>query len=388
MEKQPAFYKMKLVGPNCAEFITQPLQAMRELNPTLDSMIQSTEQMNKVVCEAAKQPAKGKRKIASSSAVAVHDAYLQRLKALKSDSDHAYGPLVQAVTWQPPTVHPLPPIPGGTAEEDESSLGSHSALQRVIQALPKKFHNKFEALATYLKSHPDIIRVTPTGRPIVAGVEMKESNIVDIMRSLYAWPKTQAHPRGTKEVVQALYSIGVPSVLLSNAAVRMMYHTLHEMGEEAHTEASEEVREREEEEEDEVQKQAGEEEYEESSTLYETPLHTSQPPSLTTVRKIEERAPSKSSPSMIPRLERKVEQRETGGPATSFVSKLERREGTAMPEPYPASKASGIPKIPPKRELTKPSTSQTGTGQKAVITEHWFDDPRFPGKPIRVLHMY
>jgi hypothetical protein len=52
------FRKMKVTGPQCAEFITEPLQAMRELNPSLNAMIQSTEQMDKVVCEAGKQPLK------------------------------------------------------------------------------------------------------------------------------------------------------------------------------------------------------------------------------------------------------------------------------------------------------------------------------------------
>ena len=52
MEKQSMFHKMKVTGPNCAEFITEPLQAMRELNPTLNAMIQSTEQMNKVLCDS------------------------------------------------------------------------------------------------------------------------------------------------------------------------------------------------------------------------------------------------------------------------------------------------------------------------------------------------
>ena len=56
---------MKVTGPQCAEFRTQPLQAMRELDPSLNAMILSTEQMNKVVCEDAKQPLKRRRKVAS-----------------------------------------------------------------------------------------------------------------------------------------------------------------------------------------------------------------------------------------------------------------------------------------------------------------------------------
>jgi hypothetical protein len=82
MEKRPMLHKMSVTGPRCAEFITQPLDVMRELNPSLNTTIQSTEGMKKILSEAAKQPSTKRRKIAST-AVAVHDAHLQRLKAFK-----------------------------------------------------------------------------------------------------------------------------------------------------------------------------------------------------------------------------------------------------------------------------------------------------------------
>ena len=97
MEKQSMSHKMKATGPSCAELIAEPLQAMCELNPTLNAMIRSTEQMNKLLCHMARQPSEKRRKIASW-AVAAHDAHLQRrLKALMSDSDHAYNPIGQAL---------------------------------------------------------------------------------------------------------------------------------------------------------------------------------------------------------------------------------------------------------------------------------------------------
>ena len=57
----------------------------------------------------------------------------------------------------------------------------------------------------------------------MAGVEVQHSSITDIKRSLYNWPKSQAHTHGTKKLFQALHSIGVPSFLLSNMAIRGMY---------------------------------------------------------------------------------------------------------------------------------------------------------------------
>ena len=140
MAQQPTFYKMKVTGPRCAEMITQPLQAMRELNPNLNAVIQSTEQMNKVLCEAAKQPLKKRRKIASS-AVAIHDAHLQRVKALKSDASYAYDPMVQALMQQhQQQQQPVreeapaaPPAPVVEEEEevDESSLGSRVGMETI-----------------------------------------------------------------------------------------------------------------------------------------------------------------------------------------------------------------------------------------------------------------
>ena len=55
---------------------------------------------------------------------------------------------------------------------------------------------------------------------------------------------------------------------------------------------------------------------------------------------------------------------------------------------HAASKASssGIPAMSTKHELTKASSSQTGKG-RGGITEHWYNDVRFPGKRVRILRL-
>ena len=232
--QQPTFYKMRMTGPRCAEMITEPLQAMRELNPNLNAMIQSTEQMDKVLCESAKLPLKKRRKIASS-AVALHDMHLQRLKAFRSDAGYGYDPMVHAFGQQPPSAPATPP-PDVEEVEDESSLGSRAAMERVMAEIPKTFRGRFTTLGRYLKANPDLIRVTPQGQPIVAGRQLPSAHIIDIMRSLYIWPKTQTLPSGVREVMEALRSAGAPSYLLSNTAVRTMYQRLHEAGEQFHAE--------------------------------------------------------------------------------------------------------------------------------------------------------
>jgi hypothetical protein len=137
MEQRPCFRKMKVTGPRCAEFITQPLDAMRELNPSLNAMIQSTGGMNRVLCEAAKQPLTKRRKTASS-VVAVHDAHLLRLKAFTSGSDNMHDPMVEAFAQQPiPQDASATPPYAPVDEIDESSLASQAHMQRVMGAIPK-----------------------------------------------------------------------------------------------------------------------------------------------------------------------------------------------------------------------------------------------------------
>jgi hypothetical protein len=375
-EDKPAYYKMKLVGPNCAEFITEPMQLARELNPKLSGMIHSAEQMNKVLCDASQQPLE-KRRYTTSSVVALHDAHLQRLKGLMSDSDHAYSPMEHSFPEQSQMPVDEPTAPPSQVEEDESSLSSHAAMQKVMSVIPKKFHAKFARLGEYLKFHPGLIRFTPTGRPIVSGREIQHAHIMDIVRSLYLWPKTQALPTGLREVIEALHLAGAPSHVLSNADALRMYHSVYGATQQSHTgmegyESEAEEQQQYEQEEEEEQQQQREEE-EEQETPFATPLHTAMH-QMQTIRKAEERAPTKQSPSMIPK------------------------------PIYAPSKVSGIPSLMSKREASKPSSSQSGKGKLRArmprhseteeccleegVTEHWYDDPLFPGKPIRVLKLY
>ena len=361
---------MKVTGPQCAEFITQPLQAMRELNPSLNAMIQSTEQMNKVVCEAGKQPLKKRRKVASS-AVAMHDAHLQRLKAFKSDTEHTYDPLTRSLAQLPsvaqvaaaaPDVAPPPPQ---VEEEDESSLSSHTIMQRIAELLPPRNRNKVVLLEKFLKPHPSLIRISSTGHPIIGDKEIQGANIVDIMRSLYVWRKDQPLPRGATQVIQALQSVGVPSGLLSTSSALAEYRRLLEKG------GEESLTEEEEQEEGTPQK-------------FETPAPSSMPP----------------LPPPPPLQPKAVEH-----PSTSSASvhvKAQKGSVTAKESPSmipkPKHQPSSIPTMTTMKPAVSQATSQTGQG-------HWpgrwlgpplwpgFGQPKatkpsLPGKPIRWLRLY
>ena len=363
--QQPTFYKMRMTGPRCAEMITEPLQAMRELNPNLNAMLQSTEQMDKVLCESAKLPLKKRRKIASS-AVAIHDAHLQRLKAFRSDAGYGYDPMVHAFGQQPPSAPAAPPpdVEEEAEEEDESSLGSRAAMERVMAEIPKTFRGRFTTLGRYLKANPDLIRVTPQGQPIVAGRQLPSAHIIDIMRSLYVWPKTRALPSGVGEVMEALRSAGVPSYLLSNTAARTMYQRLHEAGEQLHIETQTEPElEMEELEHGEKLPQTPEgkhREAEEFATAQRLPF-----PPEPTVSKVGALAPTKPETKKF----------------SSFLAKAEAPKVSGIPMRHASSKtSSGI--RGKQVSSSEASTSQEGHGRKVNVKRM-----RLPWKPIRILRL-
>ena len=361
MDTQPAFYKMKMTGPRCAEMITQPLQAMRELNPNLNAMIQSTEQMNKVLCEASKQPLKKRRKIASS-AVAIHDAHLQRLKAFRSGADYTFDPLVQALAQQPPSGPAAPPphVEEETEEEDESSLGSSSAIRRVVEAVPQQFRARVAQLGKYLKAHPNLIRFTSSGRAIVGGMEIHNSNIIDVMRSIYYMRKGQPLPRGTKEVIQALHSVGVPSFLFSSAAARAVYHGLQEAGEQFHA-ATQTERETEQELQHQELLKTPEGKHGEGGEEFATAQHLPFPPQQT-VPTVVETAPVKPETKQFSGVPTK--------PEASKASSIPTKHGSVKPTAIRA------------KQVSSSEASQQGHGYK-VNGERVC----LPGKPIRILRL-
>ena len=355
--QQPTFYKMRMTGPRCAEMITEPLQAMRELNPNLNAMLQSTEQMDKVLCESAKLPLKKRRKIASS-AVALHDMHLQRLKAFKSDAGYGYDPMVHAFGQQPPSAPEAPPPDVEEEEEDESSLGSRVAMERVMVEIPKTFRGRFTTLGRYLKANPDLIRVTAQGQPIVAGRELPSAHIIDIIRSLYVWPKTRALPSGVGEVMEALRSAGVPSYLLSNTAARTMYQRLHEAGEQLHVETQTDP------------------ELEMEEELMRTPVGKH--------GEGEEFATAQHFPFPPQRTVPKSEELALAKPETKKVSSISMKPGTSKASVIPTKRGSVKPTAIHGKPVSssEASTTQSGRGRKANG-----ERVCLPGKPIRILRL-
>jgi hypothetical protein len=154
-----------------------------------------------------------------------------------------------------------------------------------------------------------------------------------------------------------------------------MYQTLPDVSEQPHVERGEQGQE------------GAVEEQQEMSSMYETPAHSSIPPQAS-AQVAEERVPTKASPSMLPKPVRA-----SAVPAAHATSKVSGIPNTTtMKHEAVKGSASSVPKaaVVTEHESVKPSSSQTGHGSRGVgcITEHICDDPRFPGKPLRILRLY
>jgi hypothetical protein len=221
-------------------------------NPTVNAILQTNKEMAAALSQAAPAAAKPKSKkagrrvskkhITASSALAIYDLGLQRLRALKSHFDQTYNPLVQLLSQQRQGMTLAPTLPlqpavqavaataaaaqPSTSRADESSAGSITMRSRVLEVLPKPYHAKYRLLCNYLNDNPDAIQVSTSGRPVINGVELPRSSFVDAMRSLYVWRKQTELPPGAHDIIQALQSLGVPSTLLSSAAARNVYQDI------------------------------------------------------------------------------------------------------------------------------------------------------------------
>ena len=208
------------------------------------------------------------------------------------------------------------------------------------------------------------------------------------------------------EVIETLILLVLQATCLSNSAVRTMYHSLPEaVTRDARRESEEQELEGEEEE----QEPEGEEEEQETSTPFKTPLHSAMPP-LPTIRKVEERAPSKPSLPSIPKPEHSgsvmMPTRHTTSRASSSIPVMSTKHESGKASTGQAGKGrrdiaeyvhTAIPTVTTKRAASQ-ATSQMGQGYwpgRWLGPPLWpgFGQPKatkpsLPGKPIRWLRLY
>src|SRR5215475_3733982 len=104
------FVTMKVVGPRSVvvpQAQVEDLESMYENdNPSLNAIVQSKKQMTDALQVASvKKPRRSKNPLASlgtsaTSAVAIYNNCLERIRALKANFDAQYDPLVRMLTQQ------------------------------------------------------------------------------------------------------------------------------------------------------------------------------------------------------------------------------------------------------------------------------------------------
>ena len=104
----PAYRKMHVIGPRQAvaldEVSTQQREAkaMRDYNPTVNAMVEAQDNIKDILENATSEPSKsrkrkagGRHKAGASTSLSLYNACFERLRALKTQFDSSYEPLLQ-----------------------------------------------------------------------------------------------------------------------------------------------------------------------------------------------------------------------------------------------------------------------------------------------------
>jgi hypothetical protein len=320
-ELAPKYRKMHVLGPRQAlaldDLVTQHEQAtaMRDYNPTLNAMAQTQADMQGALGVTGTAPAKRKHKrkrtvgvtanspetpptatvaaapnrkrtkrnkarsvgLGASTSLALYDACLERLHALKSQFDTSYAPLLQMLTQNaaaaavvapappavgapaappvvgaappaaaavppapppPPPQHP-PPVPPRPQQLTTPTTppSTHTVnLQGILSSIPRHHHNKFMQLHHYVAQNPSFVRATTNGRLVLHGKVVQGSSVEEVFRALFVTMQgNNMAVVGVPELLQVLGEIGVPATLISCAAVRSKYTAIQKAAEQAVT---------------------------------------------------------------------------------------------------------------------------------------------------------
>jgi hypothetical protein len=283
--------KMQVVGPRQTVALDEiksermQAQAARDYNPTVNAIADMQTEMRDVIENYAPSPARAtivnKRKqntgkyrdrpapiTDASSSLAIYNACLERLHALRSQFESSYEPLIRMIAQnaapapvavgvaapaapaapggvQAAAPQPPPPLPAifvqpaavparnmtqlvTTAAPASSSSGMSIDLSHVLASLPKTHRDKYTWLHDYITRHPDVIGSTGKGRLTIYGAVVEDALYTDVIRALYTNPRggMSAITPGLPELVGALREIGVPRTLISSATARAQYALL------------------------------------------------------------------------------------------------------------------------------------------------------------------
>jgi hypothetical protein len=284
--------KMQVVGPRQTVALDEiksermQAQAARDYNPTVNAIADMQTEMRDVIENYAPSPARAtivnKRKqntgkyrdrpapiTDASSSLAIYNACLERLHALRSQFESSYEPLIHMIAQnaapapvaagvaapaaapggvQAPAPQPPPPLQAifaqpvvvparkmtqlVTTASASSPSGMSIDLSHVLASLPKTHRDKYTWLHDYITRHPDVIGSTGKGRLTIYGAVVEDALYTDVIRALYTNPRggMSTITPGLPELVGALREIGVPRTLISSATARAQYALLDASG--------------------------------------------------------------------------------------------------------------------------------------------------------------
>lgn len=101
------------------------------------------------------------------------------------------------------------------AEKEKQREEENFDVSVLLHGVKKTYRSQCKQLAEFIKRSSNI-GWTSSGRVVIDGVEMPDSNVVDLLNDAARYRKTSAVPHGRAQLASALRRAGVPRKLIGN----------------------------------------------------------------------------------------------------------------------------------------------------------------------------
>ena len=100
-------------------------------------------------------------------------------------------------------------------KKEEKRMQENVDISVLLQSVRKTYRSQSGQLAEFIQRSSNV-SWTKSGRVVIDGVEMPDSNIVDLINDAVRYRKTSAVPNGRAQLASALRKAGVPRKLIGN----------------------------------------------------------------------------------------------------------------------------------------------------------------------------
>ncbi|GBO00331.1 hypothetical protein AVEN_26817-1 [Araneus ventricosus] len=106
--------------------------------------------------------------------------------------------------------------------EEKQDLVEKSDLMEhlILESAPKNLKSNTRNILNYLKNSQDLMRWTPKGELIYKGNNVKNSNVLDLIKSLQT-SFNKAHPPGFDMFLQGLSEMNFPKSFIKNSSLEL-----------------------------------------------------------------------------------------------------------------------------------------------------------------------